>query len=140
MFDKVPKSISFELGHIIFIIHIVLPWLFGIYFRILFIYHRKHRTKSNLGIQDKENYLTQPEISFFYTKWNEILLYSWKIFAKIRSKMWSQNSKFFTFLFSMFRTQGNNSIRLTPSEGISVLYEGPRDLNEFEVGDIRNYS
>ena len=65
MFDKVPKSISFELGHIIFIIHIVLPWLFGIYFRILFIYHRKHRTKSNLGIQDKENYLTQPEISFF---------------------------------------------------------------------------
>ena len=44
------------------------------------------------------------------------------------------------FLFSMFRTQGNNSIRLTPSEGISVLYEGPKDLNEFEVGDIRNYS
>ena len=89
MFNKVPKSISFELVHIIFISSCpgCLEYTLEFYLSVTESIEQKHRTKSNLSIQDNENYLTKPEISFFYAKLNEILLYSRTIFAKIRPKM-----------------------------------------------------
>ena len=47
----------------------------------------------------------------------------------------------FVFLFSAsvyFRTQGNNSIKLVPSEDIAVQYDGPFNLKQFKVGNIRD--